>query len=268
MGESCDSDVDADVCESGVYDCTSGTLTCTDDDAFDDSDSDGAADCDDTCVGDDALVGEPCDSGVDADACASGTYECSTGTLTCTDDDAFDDSDSDGVSDCEDTCVGDESLVGQACDSDIDADVCESGVYDCTSGTLICTDDDAFDDSDSDGVADCDDTCVGDESLVGEPCDSDVDADACETGVYDCTSGTLTCTDDEALDDSDSDGVADCDDVCVGDDALIDTACDSDVDSDGCESGTYDCTSGTVTCTDDEAFDDSDSDGIADCDDA
>ena len=55
-------------------------------------------------------------------------------------------------------------------------------------------------DSDGDGVIDECEACDGDDSLIGQPCDSPIDADDCPTGVWDCSTGILRCTDDDADD--------------------------------------------------------------------
>ena len=265
IGNPCDSSIDIDNCAGGVYECSSGTLACADDDALDDADGDGVWDCNDSCLGDNSQIGLPCDNPLDPDDCATGVFECSTGTLSCTDDEFLDDSDGDGVWDCNDDCVGDNALIGRPCDSTVDADNCKTASYSCESGTLTCNDDNELDDADEDGVWDCNDTCIGDDDLIGQPCDSPVDVDNCENGVYECATGTLLCTDDDALDDSDGDGVWDCVDVCNGDDAILAQTCDSGVDSDSCALGDYDCATDVVACNDDDALDDADGDGIPDC---
>ncbi len=274
IGAACDSAEDADSCATGVFNCDTGWLLCTDDAADDDADADGIGDCDDSCDGDDALIGAACD-GDDADACATGTWDCGTGSLICSDDAADDDADDDGIGDCEDSCDGDDALIGAACDGD-DADACATGAWDCGTGTLLCTDDAAEDDADADGVSDCEDDCVGDNSLVGQACDSTVDADDCATGTWSCAGGTLTCLDNDADDDADADGVYDCDDGCPLDadkSAAGECGCgvsDADTDADG----VLDCNDGCPMDADKSAVGecgcgvsdaDTDADGVLDC---
>lgn len=85
-----------------------------------------------------------------------------------------------------------------------------------------------FNDSDSDGIADCQDQCPGqNDSLAGTSCD---DGDPCTVGdIYgqscQCLSGIYT--------DSDNDGVCDANDICMGFDDTIDL--DGNGIPDGCE---------------------------------
>ena len=102
------------------------------------------------------------------------------------------DSDSDGIIEGNDDCLGDNSLIGQPCDSLADADDCLTGTWSCLTGALVCLDNDADDDADGDGVFDCDEECHLDPNKT-EPGD-------CGCGVPDV--------------DSDEDGVSDCIDNC------------------------------------------------------
>jgi hypothetical protein len=91
----------------------------------------------------------------------------------------FQDSDADSVCDANDNCVGDQTLVDLPCDSSDDADDCETGIYDCSTGTLVCTDDAASDDADADGVCDLDDNCPTIENPQQEDCNEDGVGDVC-----------------------------------------------------------------------------------------
>jgi len=160
----------------------------------------------------------------------------------------FEDTDGDGIFDCQDSCPNlDNALIGQPCDDGI---LCTSGeTYDsncdCSGGV--------FQDSDNDGVCDPLDQCSGlDDSLIGQPCS---DGDPCTIGeMYNnncqCTGGTNS--------DSDSDGICDGLDQCPNfDDALIGQVCnDGDVCTTGetftsncvCEGGTFEDEDGDGVC--------------------
>jgi len=209
-----------------------------------DADNDGTLDCNDGCPD-------------DPDKIEPGVCGCGVSDV---------DSDGDGVPDCNDLCLGgDDRLLGMACDGD-DNDQCATGVYECAddgeeltllingNGTegLVCTDGSELDDVDGDGVPDCEDQCTGDDSLLGQACDGS-DEDTCNGGVFECFEGTVSCNDDLALDDSDGDGVADCDDLCVDDpDKSEPGVCgcgvaDTDNDGDGipdCEDPNDECPEG------------------------
>ena len=101
--------------------------------------------------------------------------------------------------DCNDTCVGDDALIGNACDSTVDADNCATGLFECSSGTLLCDDDEPLDDADADGVWDCNDDCPG-------------TAPADPVGNTGCSCAQLGPT--RAVVDTDSDGVPDVCDNC------------------------------------------------------
>ena len=83
-------------------------------------------------------------------------------------------------------------------------------------------------DTDGDGNPDACDPCNGDDILIGGFCDHPGDPDPCETGVLDCASGVLICTDGPEPDDADGDGIFDCHDRCPG------TPPETDVDAAGC----------------------------------
>ena len=170
--------------------------------------------CDDidACSGDDAF-GDTDSDGVCEDI------------DVCTGNDATGDTDSDGVCDDIDACAGDDSF------GDTDSDgVCED--------IDACTGNDATGDTDSDGVCDDIDACSGDDSFG----DTDLDG-VCED--------IDACTGNDATGDADSDGVCDDIDACAGDDSFGDT------DSDGvCED--------IDVCTGNDATGDNDGDGTCD----
>ncbi|MFC1890527.1 putative metal-binding motif-containing protein, partial [Thermodesulfobacteriota bacterium] len=183
--------------------------------------------------------------------------------------DDCDDTDSDVYPGAMETCDGidsdcnagtadgiDEAWLGDDCDGG-DSDLCEEGVYECTGGAQSCTDDtgdtvDVCDGLDNDcnvGTAD-----GSDEAWLGDACDGG-DADLCEEGVYECSGGAQSCTDDtgdtvEACDGIDND----CDGALPADEA--------DDDSDGfmvCE-GDCDDTSALIYPGADEVCDGLDND--------
>ncbi|HET8948575.1 MAG TPA: MopE-related protein, partial [Candidatus Polarisedimenticolia bacterium] len=138
--------------------------------------------------------------GNDTDLCLEGTKFCSAqGVMLCNEissstvdvcngiDDDCDPSSADGSED---------QFVGTACDGP-DSDHCAEGIYQCTNGALVCTDqtigsldlcnglDDDCDAASADGSED---------PRVGAPCDGP-DADFCDEGVYSCSGGSLACSD-------------------------------------------------------------------------
>ncbi|HRE92502.1 MAG TPA: MopE-related protein, partial [Myxococcota bacterium] len=161
----CDGE-DFDGCADGVLVCSGdGTrLVCNDDgssrvELCNELDDDCRAGPDDTFP----LKLTACD-GPDADQCPDGVFVCSADGLglDCTDD---------GVSrievcnDLDDDCDGatdeDFTLKGQACDSEVDTDLCATGRWVCGGNTLVCNDDNASTtelcngaDDDCDGQAD------------------------------------------------------------------------------------------------------------------
>ncbi|MBW2976222.1 hypothetical protein KY347_02130 [Candidatus Woesearchaeota archaeon] len=154
----------------------------------------------------------------------------------------------------------DEAWLGEVCDG-ADSDLCEEGIYSCTAGSQICSDNDAEHDLDlCNGI---DDDCNAatpdgyDEPTLGEACDG-LDSDLCQEGSIVCSVGLLECNDDDEEDDLDlCNGV---DDDCNpatpdgSDKVWYGTACDG-LDSDLCEEGIYDCIAGLKTCTDDTGND-------------
>ena len=112
----------------------------------------------------------------------------------------------------------DEAWLGNACDGD-DTDLCQEGAFVCTTGAKTCTDNNA--EHDLDLCNNADDDCNAatadgaDEVWLNAACDG-ADSDLCEEGLYACTAGAKTCTDDtdddiEVCDysDNDCDGTTD-----------------------------------------------------------
>jgi cysteine-rich repeat protein len=192
-----------DTCDTATgceHDGTGVTIDCNDSNACTTSDvclGDAAG----TCAGIDTSAVDCSDANLcTVDVCdpVAGCSSDGTGvTLACDDNNActtsdicqgdeagncvglYQDSDADGVCDANDDCVGDQALVGLPCDSSDDADDCETGDYDCSTGTLVCTDDAASDDADADGVCDLSDNCPTIENPQQEDCNEDGVGDAC-----------------------------------------------------------------------------------------
>ena len=275
-----------------------------------DSDADGTADCNDQCVSDanKTEVGE-CGCGVaDTDSDGDGTADCvdadddndgisDTEEITCASDplnalstcevcdgvdndlnDGIDegfpntdgdgaancidiDDDNDGISDVNETTCGSDPLIAVST-----CEVCDGVDNDLNEGI-----DEGFTDNDNDGEADCVDTdddndgnTDDEEGACGsEPLNADSTCEECDGIDNDLNDGI-----DEGFDDTDSNGMADCIDEDDDDDGIIDdeeVACGSDplnADStcEECDGIDNDLNDGI-----DEGFDDTDSDGTADC---
>ncbi len=226
-----------------------------------DVDADGCDDC--TNTGADASGGDPTDDGTDSDAdsICDVTDACfgvnssgnNDGDGECNDVDA--DDDNDGALDADDSDDADPTVC-----SDSDVDGCE----DCSSGAFDLANDGT--DTDSDGICDVTDACLGDNSSGNNDGDgecNDVDADDDDDGALDaddsddadptvcsdsdgdgcedCSSGAFDLANDGT--DSDSDGICDATDSCVGDNTSGnndgDGQCD-DVDTDDDNDGVPD----------------------------
>ena len=184
-----------------------------------------------------------CGTDVDCDDADAGTNPAAVELCDGADNDC-----SDGTAD-----GADEAWYGDACDG-ADTDLCEEGIYACSGGTQVCTDDtgdslELCDGADNDCNAATADGA--DEAWYGDACDG-ADTDLCEEGTYACSGGTQVCTDDtgdslELCDGADNDcnaATADgADEVWSGD------ACDG-TDADLCEEGEYICDGGAQACTD------------------
>ncbi len=257
LDNQCDGD-DADFCLEGTFECSNGAQICNDtttdnielcngqDDDCNPATADGA---------NESWLDNPCD-GDDADFCIEGTLECSNGLETCNDTTA------DNIELCngqDDDCNpatadgADESWLGGACDGD-DADLCETGKFECSEGEQICAGDILADDL-CDGIDnDCDIT-TPDGSAEGwykTPCDGD-DLGLCLEGNFECSNGTKACTDDTEDDPDFCDGNTDDDcDPSTPDgaaEAWLGDQCDGD-DLGLCLEGNFECSKGTKTCND------------------
>lgn len=152
--------------------CTEGDLCAA---LGGDNDGDGicaANDCDDT----DASIGGQSSTCDDGDPCTSNdVYD-----ANCTCAGTFIDSDSDGVCDADDICIGfDDNLIGTACNDNDDCTINDSYGTDCLCAGI-------FADADSDGVCDFNDVCpLGDDTV---DIDNNGIPDACDTAT--CTNVT------------------------------------------------------------------------------
>ena len=167
----------------------------------------------------DPQLGTPCD-GTDGDLCVEGTYLCTAGQLTCSDNTGSTVDICNGADDDCDAASSDGSedpLVGVACDG-ADSDLCKEGTTSCVAGTVVCSDmtgstmdvcngiDDDCDPASADGSED---------PLNGIACDG-ADSDLCKEGMYYCSAGALMC----------SDSTGDTVEVCDG----VDNDCDGGID--------------------------------------
>jgi len=138
--------------------------------------------------------GASCD-GPDADLCAEGTINCTSGSLVCSDMTGDNIEICDGAdNNCNGTTDEGNPGGGVACDGS-DGDLCLEGTTSCSMGTLVCSDNTTTNVETCNGL---DDNCNGsiDEGNPGggAACDGP-DADLCNEGTYNCVSGSIQCSD-------------------------------------------------------------------------
>ena len=151
-------------------------------------------DCDMTIDDGNPGGGATCD-GTDGDLCREGTFTCTGGVLTCSDATGTTSEICNGADDdCNGSIDDGNPGGGAACDG-ADGDLCNEGTLSCSGGTLVCSD------MTSTNVETCnglDDNCNGstDEGNPGGgmPCDG-ADTDLCVEGTFNCSSGSLMCSD-------------------------------------------------------------------------
>jgi Notch-like protein len=249
---------DGDLCVEGVYGCSGGVQTCSDqsgtsfelcngvDDDCNPATPDGA---------DESTLGDPCD-GPDADLCLEGTYACMAGQLTCTDQTATNLDLCNGVDDDCNPATPDgmhDPLIGQLCDGP-DGDLCEEGSQQCLAGGIECSDNtpttfdlcDGFDN-------DCDPSTLdgADEAWLGISCDGP-DSDLCAEGTFDCAGGVQSCSDTTGDDLELCNGADDDCNPATQDgehEAWFGDPCDGP-DTDLCLEGQWGCELGAPTCSD------------------
>jgi len=189
------------ICSSGTQHCQSGAIQCVQDNMPSSEVCDGLDnDCNPASAdgSEDPMTGTACD-GPDSDLCDEGTYSCVGGSLSCSDNTS---STVDLCNGMDDDCDGsspdgsEETWYGAACDGS-DSDMCLEGLYECVAGQQICTDNTGHDLDLCDGYDnDCDGSSAdgSEETWYGAACDGP-DSDLCEEGIYVCSGGSQTCTD-------------------------------------------------------------------------
>ncbi|MDO8519030.1 MAG: hypothetical protein Q7T11_02575, partial [Deltaproteobacteria bacterium] len=206
--DGCTSSCLVDTCPDDPNKTSAGTCGCGIADT--DSDSDGAADCNETCDSDPYKTSpEVCGCGIaDANSDSDGALDCNescdsdsnkTEPGVCGCGVADTDTDGDGAADCNESCDADPNKIS--------AQACGCGVADT--------------DSDSDGTADCNETCDNDPNKTSEGtcgcgiADTDTDGDgtvdcneSCDSDPNKTTAGICGCG--VADTDTDGDGAADC----------------------------------------------------------
>jgi len=191
LGDPCDG-ADSDLCNEGAFQCVAGAMTCSDNTGDTLEICDGVDnDCNPATAdgADETWLGSACDSDADTDLCEDDTYQCTSGTQTCSDINGSILDLCDGAdNDCNPATAdgADETWLGDPCDG-ADSDLCNEGTFQCVGSAMSCTD------NTDDTLEICngqDDDCDGktDEDASGNPL-----TQACGSDVGECVSGTQTC---------------------------------------------------------------------------
>ena len=265
IGDLCEPDTDGD----GVPDDCD---LCIGNDATGDSDGDGVCDEIDNCIFISNPLQADCDGDGEGDLCEidSDTDGVPDNCDLCIGNDATGDSDGDGVCDEIDNCVLTPNPDQLDCDADGIGDLCaaDSDGDAIPDGCDICLGNDATGDSDNDGICDEIDNCVFISNPLQADCDGDGEGNLCEDdtdndGIPDgcdlCfgldssgdTDGDLICDNIDNCIDIPNPAQADCDNDGIGD------ACEPDSDGDSVPD---DCD----ICFGNDLFGDEDGDGICD----
>ncbi len=270
----CDNDNEGDVCEtdSDNDNVPDACDICVGNDATGDTDGDGICDDLDNCVFIMNVDQADCDNDGEGDVCEIDTDgdNIPDGCDICTGDDATGDTDGDGICDDTDNCVSTVNPDQADCDNDNEGDVCEvdSDGDNVPDACDICTGNDASGDTDGDGICDDIDNCVTVVNIDQLDCDDDGQGDACapDTDSDNIPDGCDICMGDDASGDTDGDGICDDIDNCV----LVFNPAQADCNNDGvgdfCEMDSDGDSVPDVCdiCEGNDAFGDSDDDGICD----
>ncbi|MDX9721979.1 MAG: MopE-related protein [Myxococcota bacterium] len=257
FGAACDG-ADADLCTEGNWQCSAGAQSCSDTtgstpdlcDGLDNDCNPGTAD-----GSGESWFGQACD-GPDADLCTEGSFACSSGAQSCSDNTGSNVELCDGLdNDCNPATPdgAGESWFGQACDGP-DADLCTEGSFACSAGAQTCSDNTGNIAELCDGLDnDCNPATAdgSSESWFGDACDGP-DADLCLEGSFACTSGSKTCSDATGSNVEVCDGIDnDCRSTTPdgSGESWFGQTCDGP-DADLCKEGSYACSSGAQTCSD------------------
>ena len=200
IGDACDGN-DKDMCKEGTFSCSGGIKSCSDNTSDNIEVCDGTDnDCNPATAdgASEVWLGTACD-GPDSDKCMEGTYSCSGGKQSCSDNTADNIEVCDGKdNDCNPATADgtSEAWLGTACDGS-DSDKCMEGAYSCSGGKQSCSD------NTSDNIEVCDGkdndcnpaTADGSaETWLGDACDGN-DSDDCDEGILSCLNGEQYCSD-------------------------------------------------------------------------